>query len=126
MRRYERPSSLPADRETFSIYGIFSYINYINSIEKYQVWSLSASIVCGDSLQPPLSVMDSTAALSKFLEECELKSLAIIFDYLKEGIEDPRIRELTEEVVKTSLWQTVHILRAFQSILEERSDGQGA
>ncbi len=78
----------------------------------------------GSSTRALHLVLDSTAALSKFIEECEVESLATIWSHLSRGIDNPRIREMTEEVVKTTVWQTRQILRTIEDILREASREQ--
>ncbi len=81
----------------------------------------SAVVLSGDTVPPLYGVLDSTAALSRFLEECEVQSLSIICEYLQDSIENPEIREMTAEIVRTTLWQTTQILQALEQILEEVS-----
>ncbi len=80
----------------------------------------------GDSVSPLYGALDSTAALSRFLEECEVQSLHIICDYLGESIENTDIREMTAEIVRTTLWQTTQILQALEHILDEVAHEQGS
>ncbi len=80
----------------------------------------------GDTVPATHKVLDSTAALSRFLEECEVQSLSIICEYLGDSIENPEIREMTAEIVRTTLWQTTQILQALEQILEEIAHEQGS
>ncbi len=81
--------------------------------------------MCDDPVPTSLGVTAPTETLVKLLEECLVQSLAIIYYYLREGIGDPRIQELTDEVVRTTLWQTAQVCRAFRELQEETAHGQG-
>lgn len=54
-----------------------------------------------------------------------MQSLAAIYYHLRGGIDDQRLRELTDEVVRKSLWQIAQILRALETMLEEASHEEG-
>ncbi|MFQ5837867.1 MAG: hypothetical protein ACE5HJ_03700 [Thermoplasmata archaeon] len=64
-------------------------------------------------------------ALITLLRECDVQSLAAIYYHLRGGIDDQRLRELTDEVVRKSLWQIAQILRALETMLEEASHEEG-
>lgn len=75
--------------------------------------------MCGNHASPAREVFTPSQALLRLLENCGVLSLATIYYHLREGIENPDVRELTDETVKTSLMQIAQILKAVEATVEE-------
>ncbi len=73
----------------------------------------------------PHQTDDSATNLLRLLEECEVQSLVAAFSGLRGGIEDPRMRELTDEIILTSLSETTQIVQAIRTILGVTPNGEG-
>lgn len=66
-----------------------------------------------------------TDVLARLLRDCDVESLAALYYSLREGIEDPEVRETTDEVVRASLRRISRVLEAIGSMLEASHGSAG-
>ncbi len=79
-------------------------------------------LVCGSLASSAHEVASPLQALLKLTEDCGIQSLATICDYLKDGVEDPEIRGMLEDVLRASVRQTSLVLKQVRSALEGKDD----
>lgn len=79
--------------------------------------------MCGNLASPARGVVSSNQALLKLVEDCGLQSLVTICEYLKDGVENPAVRGMVEEVLGASVRQFSLILKQIGVALEGMNDG---